>query len=184
MILRPGRTIELVETTAVIADRPIIRARAWLLQRGDTGAVAGSAFDPLPAPQDLPPLDSLAAEWGGGFISSLRGMQRGEVSPGRARVWLSSELPLVAGEPSTPLANFVRLLDSANGIAPRRPPTEWMFPNVDWTLHLFREPEGEWVGFDTRVSFGPDGLGLTSTVLHDSRGPVGTLNQSLTVRRL
>ncbi|MFN7242916.1 MAG: thioesterase family protein, partial [Dietzia cercidiphylli] len=55
-------------------------------------------------------------------------------------------------------------------------------PNIDLTAHLFREPRGEWVGFDTRVSFGPGGLGLTSSTLHDESGPIGTLAQTLTVR--
>jgi hypothetical protein len=32
------------------------------------------------------------------------------------------------------------------------------------------------------VSFGAVGLGLTSTVLHDEQGPVGTMAQLLTVR--
>jgi hypothetical protein len=38
------------------------------------------------------------------------------------------------------------------------------------------------VGFDTSVSFGATGLGLTSSVIHDQDGPVGTLAQTLTVR--
>lgn len=183
-VIRPGRTIELLESTAVIAGRPTIRARAWLLQASETTQVEGSAFDTLPEPWDMPLRNSLNAEWRGGFIRSLLGRQRGEVEPGRGRVWLTSEYELVAGEPSSPLAHFARLLDSANGIAVRAQPTEWMYPNVDWTLHLFREPAGEWVGFDTKVSFGPTGLGLTSSVLHDLSGPVGTLNQSLTLRKL
>jgi hypothetical protein len=32
------------------------------------------------------------------------------------------------------------------------------------------------------VSFGPAGLGVTSSRLHDLEGPVGTLAQALTVR--
>ena len=38
------------------------------------------------------------------------------------------------------------------------------------------------LGFDTTVSFGPDGLGLTRSVLHDAWGPFGTMSQILTVR--
>jgi hypothetical protein len=56
------------------------------------------------------------------------------------------------------------------------------FPNVDLTAHLVRSPEPGWLGFDTTVTFGPTGHGLTSSVLHDEHGPVGTLAQSLTVR--
>ena len=80
------------------------------------------------------------------------------------------------------MASFVKLLDTANGVAVRESPLEWMFPNVDLTVHLFRQPEGHWVGLDTTVAFGPTGLGLTSSVLHDRRGQVGRAEQSLTVR--
>jgi len=33
--------------------------------------------------------------------------------------------------------------------------------------------EGEWLGFDTSMSFGHKGLGLTRTALHDARDPIG-----------
>ncbi len=59
-----------------------------------------------------------------------------------------------------------------------------MFPNVDLSIHLYRQPEGRWVGLDTGVVFGRDGQGLTSTVLHDMHGPVGQAQQILTVRPL
>jgi len=64
----------------------------------------------------------------------------------------------------------------------RAAPDAVAFPNVDLTAHLFDQPRGEWVGFDTSVSFGAAGLGLTSSVVHDIDGPVGTLAQALTVR--
>jgi hypothetical protein len=49
-------------------------------------------------------------------------------------------------------------------------------------VHFFRQPEAGWVGLDTRVNFGPTGLGETFSVLSDTCGPVGTAGQSLTVR--
>lgn len=59
-----------------------------------------------------------------------------------------------------------------------------LFPNLDLTAHFFRTPVGRWLGLDTSVSFGERGIGLTSSVLHDAIGPLGTLAQSLTVRPL
>ncbi len=53
---------------------------------------------------------------------------------------------------------------------------------MDLTTHLHRQPAGRWVGLDTTVVFGPDGAGLTTTVLHDLTGPVGRAGQLLTVR--
>jgi hypothetical protein len=73
-------------------------------------------------------------------------------------------------------------VDTANGVAVRADPTHWAFPNVDLHIDLWREPVPGWVGFDTQVAFGPTGLGLTSSVLHDIEGPVGRAQQMLTVR--
>ena len=181
-VVRPGRTIELIETTMTIG-RVIIRGRAWLLSTEDTSAVAGSPFGPLPDPETQPDF-RMSDIWPGGFIASLRGKRVGPVEPGRGCAWLTTDVELVTGEPVSPLASFCALVDAANGIAIRQKPTDWMYPNVEWTVHLFTQPQGRWVGLDTRVSFGPDGLGLTSSVLHDLRGPVGMLQQSLTVRPL
>ncbi|WP_433381714.1 hypothetical protein [Streptosporangium sp. CA-115845] len=52
------------------------------------------------------------------------------------------------------------------------------------SLHLHRQPEGRWVGLDTTVIFGATGQGVTSTILHDTNGPIGLAQQSLTVRPL
>ncbi|HWD79579.1 MAG TPA: thioesterase family protein, partial [Kribbella sp.] len=64
----------------------------------------------------------------------------------------------------------------------RADPKEVAFPNVDLTAHLFTTPRGDWLGFDTTVTFGPTGLGLTNSVLHDATGPIGTVAQLVTVR--
>ncbi|WP_395574724.1 thioesterase family protein [Streptomyces sp. BK79] len=179
--VRPGRTIELVEATTLIAGRPVVRTRAWLLADVDTGAVAGGGADRLTAPQTLTSWP-MARQWPGGYIASLDVRPVGSPRPGRATAWFSTGLDLVAGEAASPLASYVALVDTANGIAVRQSPDRWMFPNVDLTLHLHRAPRGRWTGLDTTVVFGPTGQGVTSTVLHDVDGPVGHAQQSLTVR--
>lgn len=179
--IRPGRTIELVEATVSVGGRDTVSARAWFLGAQDTGIVAGGEPDRLPPPDDLAPW-SLTPVWPGGYIASVDARQVGIPQPGRATAWISSPVDLVAGETADPLASYIALVDTANGIAVRQEPTKWMFPNVDMTIHLYRQPETPWVGLDTSVVFGHDGHGLTTTVLHDLRGPVGYAQQSLTLR--
>lgn len=179
--LRPGRTIELLEAVVRIAGRPVVRARAWLLAAGDTGAVAGGGADPLTPPEALASWP-MASVWPGGYIASLDVRPLAPPRPGRTTTWVTTPLDLVAGETASALASYVALVDTANGIAVRESPTDWMFPNIDLTIHLHRQPEGRWTGLDTTVTFGPTGQGITSTVLHDVRGPVGHAQQMLTVR--
>jgi hypothetical protein len=181
--VRPGRTIELVEAVVLIRDRAVVRARAWLLGTGDTASVAGGDDRRLTPPEELTSW-TLTDVWPGGYIASVDIRPVAPPRPGRTTAWIGTELDLVAGEASSPLASFVALIDTANGIAVRQNPTEWMFPNVDLTIHLHRQPEGRWTGLDTSVTFGPTGQGVTSTVLHDTLGPVGHAEQILTVRPL
>ncbi|AXK35066.1 thioesterase family protein [Streptomyces armeniacus] len=181
--VRPGRTIQLVEATALIAGRPAVRARAWRLASGDTSAVAGGGDGALTPPEELTTWE-LDAVWPGGYIASVDIRPVAPPQPGRTAAWVGTGLSLVAGQTAGPLASYVALVDTANGIAVRQSPTEWMFPNVDLTIHLHRQPEGRWTGLDTTVTFGPTGQGTTSTVLHDVSGPVGYAQQILTVRPL
>ncbi|WP_109471064.1 thioesterase family protein [Ornithinimicrobium cavernae] len=179
--LRAGRTIELVEATMSSGGRDVIRASAWRLSVQDTSAVAGLTSDALPAPDGLVTWDGMDV-WPGGYIDSLELRPVEEPDPGRGRVWLRTPHDLVEGEASTDLARFVGLVDTANGIAVRTSPAEWMFPNTDLTIHFHRAPTGRWVGLDTRVEWGTTGLGVNATTLHDEHGPVGHALQVITLR--
>jgi hypothetical protein len=179
-VIRPGRTIELVEAVLSHDGRDAVRLRAWLMQTRDTGAVEGTALPHIASPETMAPWEP-SSLWPGGFIASAE-VRREEVEPGRASFWVRTSVPLLADESVSALARAAALFDIANGMAVRADPREVVYPNIDLTAHLLRPPVGEWLGFDTAVSFGPGGLGLTSSVIHDLRGPLGTVAQTLTVR--
>lgn len=181
-VLRPGRTIELVQATLAQDGRTAVILRAWLMGRTDTAAVAGSSLPRIPPPGEMKAWDA-SSVWPGGFIQSAD-VRREQVEPGRAAYWVRTPLPLVDGEETSSLAAAAGLFDIANGMTVRVSPSHVAFPNLDLTAHLFAQPQGQWVGFDTTVSFGPHGVGLTSSVLHDERGPVGTVAQVLTLRHV
>ncbi|GAA2748614.1 thioesterase family protein [Amnibacterium kyonggiense] len=180
-VLRPGRTIELVEARLTAGARTIVVARAWLAQRADTAAIAGSPFPRLPEPSAMP-VEDLATVWPGAFVGSLSA-RRQQAEPGRAVAWMSTPIPLLRDEPVSTTAAVLGLIDTTNGTSPRLPPDQVAFPNLDLTAHLFREPVAGPVGYDVSVSFGPDGAGLTQAVLHDAEGPFGTSAQTLTLRQ-
>lgn len=181
---RPGRTIELVEAIMAVGGRPVVRASSWRLSRQDTSSVAGGLPASLPAPEELPDWSGMS-HWTGGFIESLEFRVAPGGEPGRQRVWLRTDVDLIESAPAPvgDLAEFVKLVDSANGIAARVDAREWVFPNTDLQIHLWRRPVAGWVGLDARSTIGADGVGLTHTVLHDLNGPVGRAEQILTVRR-
>lgn len=178
-VLRPGKSVELVEAVLSHGGRPGVRARAWLLTATDTAALAGSPLPRLGAPETFEAYDPTTV-WPGGMIASIE-VRRRSAGPGDAQFWIRSDVPLL-DEPVSALAQTAALFDIANGMAVRRDPTEVAFPNVDLTVHLFRDPEPGWLGYDTAVSFGPAGTGLTQTTLHDENGPIGAIAQILAVR--
>jgi hypothetical protein len=184
--LRRGRTIELLEGVAAVGGRDVVRSLAWRLLSQDTAAVAGGLPRAMPPLGRCGPFDATGI-WAGGYIRSIEALRvRGSV-PGEGQVWVRTAHPLLEGEPVSPLAAYLGLVDTANGMNVRLDPREWAFPNVDLTVHLHRTPEGgpgRWIGLDTLVTVGAGGVGLTSTTLHDERGPVGRAEQILTVRRM
>jgi len=122
--------------------------------------------------------------WPGGYIAALQFCNGRDNVPGRGQVWIRTDKTLVEGVTSSATAAFVGLVDTANGVVVRVGPREWMYPNVDLSIHLYRQPAGGPVGLDTTVVFGAGGVGLTSSTLHDVRGPVGRAEQILTIRPL
>ena len=179
-LLRPGRTIELVEVRLRHGDRTAVSARCWFSATYPTEHLTGSSLPPLPDRSGMEHW-SLAADWPGGFVRSVE-ILRNDVVPGEARFWLRSDVQLVDGEPVSPAAHMLRLIDVTNGVAARLAPGEALFPNLDLTVHLFREPAGDWTGLDSRASIGPAGAGLVNSVLYDDEGPFGVFAQALTVR--
>jgi hypothetical protein len=179
--LRPGRTVELVEAVLSTGGRDVVRASAWRLSVQDTSLAAVLEDEPMPDPGSLPVWDRMQM-WAGGYIASVEFRAVTGSRPGRAQAWLRTAYDPVEGEPSSDLARFVGLVDTANGIAARQHPRDWLYPNTDLTIHLHRTPRGRWVGLDTSVTWGGTGIGVTSTVLHDEHGPVGRAQQVLTLR--
>ncbi|MBI4912273.1 MAG: thioesterase family protein [Acidobacteria bacterium] len=182
--LRPGRTIELVEAVASAGGREVVRAQAWRLSRQDTRGVAGGLPRPLPPREACEPFPA-ADLWAGGYIASIEVLRGPGGLAGEGQAWLRTKHALLEDEAVSPLAAYLGLVDTANGMNTRLNPRQWAFPNIDLSIHLYRTPEGgpgRWIGFDTLVTIGENGVGLTSTTLHDEHGPVGRAEQILTVR--
>ena len=186
MLLRPGRTIELLQAELIAEGCVAVRATAWRLKKTDTSVVQACEDVPMGSLKSSVPWDGMAS-WPGGFIKTLESRSLPEHRPGRGSAWLhSTHTMLDGGEHSSALVRLLGLADSANGVsAPLAPvPGGFMFPNVDLSIHLYREPVGEWLGLQTHVSIAGDGIGLTSAVLHDVKGPFGRSEQILTIRPL
>jgi hypothetical protein len=180
---RPGRSVELVSATLSHEGRTALVARAWRILASDTTAVAGGSGTPLPPPSSAVPME-IPDGWGGGYLSAVEwlSLSGGIFTPGDARVWARPLVDVVEGFAPSPLERLFSVVDSSSGVSSRVDIRKWYSINTDLTVHLHRQPVGDWVGLDARTTIGPDGVGVATSTVHDVEGPVGSTAQALFVR--
>jgi len=180
-LLRPGRSVELVGASMTAAGQLVARATAWRVLRTQEHTVPDRHAQPPPLPATggfTPP-----AGWVDGYLSAVewRSVDGGFLQPGPARTWSRLRHRLVDGEEPTGLQRVMAVADSGNGVSGELDLRRWLFINPELTVHLHREPEGEWVCLDATTAISRGGLGLATSVLSDLGGPVGVGAQTLLV---
>ena len=73
--------------------------------------------------------------------------------------------------------------DFGNGVSWVLPFDDWIFLNPDLTLHLAREPHGEWIGLDALTLPSDQGMAMAESGVFDEQGRVGRAAQSLLLQR-
>jgi hypothetical protein len=185
-VVRPGRSVELLEAELSDADGVLVRASAWRLR---TEAVE---LDPAPAveppahgPDDGEHRDFFPTGADVGYHTAMeyRFVSGSFLEPGPAVVWMRMRHPLVEGEEPSPLQRVAVAADSGNGVSSALDYRRFVFINTDLTLHLHRLPETEWVCLDATTRPEPHGVGMADTLLWDERGRIGRAAQTLLVRK-
>ncbi|GAA2042869.1 thioesterase family protein [Yaniella flava] len=182
--VRPGRTIELIQSTVYAQGRAVLVGRTWKVIASDTTRIANIHDPELPPVEDAEPWDEMTGRWPGGFIRSIQARTFSDHAPGHGRVWITTDIDMIEGETPSPFVKLVGLADTANGLSPIAEPSrgDVFFANVDLTIHFLREPVGAWLGFAISANIGETGGGITSAILYDADGVVGRCEQSQTVR--
>lgn len=183
-ITRPGRRLALATATLTTADgTEVLRANATLLRRGAVELPDSARIDepPVPGPEGAQPISWRGLNEDAGFhLTATEIVVPERDGPGRLG-WFRFAMPLIAGEEATPLQRAVAFADFGNGISRTLSFRTHLFVNTDLTVHLHREPQGDWIGIDARTDFGTDGTGQATSVLHDAHGRLGIGAQSLFV---
>jgi hypothetical protein len=180
-IVRPGRSVELVEASLTAAGREVMRATAWRVLRAPAdGPRAESGYEPPPLPDEAAPMpDQLES----GYLRSVewRPVRGGFLKPGPAAAWTRLRIPIVEGEQPSGLQRVMAVADSGNGISGVLDMREWWFINPELSVHLLRDPRGEWICLDAATAIEPGGAGLATSTLSDLDGPVARGAQTLYV---
>jgi hypothetical protein len=184
-VVRPGRSVELIEATLEGEEGELMRALAWRLRTRPV------ELSPAPAEEPPPPGPEQGEEKGFfdtgqdvGYHTAMdyRFVEGGFLEAGPATVWMRMRQPLVEGEETTPLQRVLVAADSGNGVSAALDVSRFLFINTDLSVHLLRMPVGEWVCLEARTYPEPNGVGLADTALYDERGRIGRAAQTLLVR--
>ena len=184
-VVRPGRSVQMVEATLSGEEGELMKARAWRLRTTPVEIPAGVQTTPPPPPGPEqggePEFFATGQEAGYHTAMEWRSVDGGFLEPGPATVWMRMGCELVDGEEPTPLQRTLVAADVGNGISAVLDWRRYLFINLDLSVHLERMPEGEWVCVDAITLPQPEGVGTAESVLSDRRGRIGRAAQTLLV---
>jgi hypothetical protein len=180
-LVRPGRSVELLEASLAGPNGELMRARGWRLAAGAI-ETDWEQEQPPPGREAAEALDFFPTGESVGWHTAMEIVfARGRfLEPGPATVWMRPRVALVEGEEITPLQRVLLAADGGNGVSAPLDWSRFVFINTDLSVHLVRPPEGEWVCLDAVTHV--DGTGMTDTALWDERGRIGRAAQTLLVR--
>ena len=108
--------------------------------------------------------------WSPGYLDAVewRWITGGLDSPGPGVVWMRPPA-LVEGEPTSPVQRLLACVDSASGVSAVLDVREWAFLNTELTVHVLREPVGEWICLDATTTLGPGSVGVATSTAYDEQ---------------
>ena len=186
-VAKPGKRFQVVEVAIEVDGRDVVWARVNVVRVEETpGLPAPVRGDVLGPPPDAAPRNQRLAGGGEGFgptAMDIRFVEGDFDEDGVAKAWFRLDRPIVEGEEPSPAQLAVAAGDFGNGISRIVSWDDWLFVNTELTVHLNRDPVGEWVGLDARSVLEDNGSGLAISTLYDLAGPIGRAAQALFVAR-
>lgn len=188
-VIRPGKLVATIDARVTRADdgTVVAIARAQRVRTVDLDLPDGveEAVPALPADATpIPPWSGAASITFHADAVEHRFLRGGFGLPGPAFDWIRLVVPVVEGEEPSGWQRAAATADFTNGISSVVPlDGRSVFINPDLTVHLWREPAGEWVGSDAVTRTSNTGIGTSETALWDRTGRIGRGLQSLLLDR-
>lgn len=198
-IVRPGRRVQELRGELLAGEETIVRALALRVQPVPGEAVTAAAevqADGFACEEESPDIamgplgeakpvkfslnDSKETSFAGTAMEMRWLNDPWRLGPGR--VWQRLRYPFLPGESPSALARLAATADFCNGVSATLRFDRFIFINADLSIHLHREPRGEWIGLDARTRLHEGGAAVAEGVLHDQQGVVGRAFQTLVVQ--
>ncbi|HEY5045293.1 MAG TPA: thioesterase family protein [Solirubrobacteraceae bacterium] len=187
-IMRAGRRVQELAAELRAGEELICRASALRIQPVPAGlpSAGPTPAKAMPGPEQGKAAVEFSLNRAAGASLATTGMEMSWLTDpwdrGPGQVWMRLRHPFLPDEPATPLVRLVATADFGNGVSAELPFDEYLFINADLTIHLWRAPQGEWIGLDAHTLLYDDGIGIAESVLHDASGPIGRAFQTLVVQ--
>lgn len=101
--------------------------------------------------------------------------------PGPTTMWMRT-VGILDGEQPSSFQRLCPLADCGNGISRNSDIRENTCVNPDLTIVVVRQPESEWLASEAQSFWEPNGIGMSHSMLYDTKGLIGTALQTLIVR--
>ncbi|MBO0852193.1 MAG: thioesterase family protein [Nocardia sp.] len=185
-VVRPGKSVELLEATLSTERGPVLKANAWRLRVADPEVEVPAqvvATGSYPGPDAASESAKFPSTQPVGFHTGIdyRFVAGSFDELGPAVCWIRLRYPIVAGTTPSPLERTLAAADSGNGVSTVLDWNRYLFINTDLTVTLHREPVGEWVCLDAVTYPERSGIGMAESRLYDEKGPVGRSTQTLLI---
>ena len=181
-VVRAGKQVQRLSASLAAGGVEVARALALRIRRAALPLEDPRSPPPLPPPESLQPF---VFPFFRNPVAYHRAVDvriaRGTWGSGPVDAWMRNLIPLIAGEPTSPLERVMSLVDAESGVCPPLDPMVYGFPNPDLTVYFAREPRGEWVGLQIESQARSDGTGLAQSALSDVDGVFGRALQSLVI---
>ena len=181
-IVREGRKIQVCAVRLLADGVEVVRASVLKVRKQDVTFPDGIDQE---KPLDVAGPDHGREEHPGGnkFMAGIdiRSIEGGFMTPAPSAIWFRCRRPVVEGAAMSQAMRTAAASDCSNAVSSVLDFRKWLFINADLTIHMAREPVGEWILLNGEMTLGPDGGGIAVSRLADTQGYFGRAVQSLVV---
>lgn len=172
-IVRQGRRMQLVEVELYAEDRAWVRASALRVRIADTPPAEIPLTYPFPEEGSNYAVDTFS-RW-----SESRWVMGAPRTPGPGARWMRVQPLLFADARVSPLVLAAFASDFGTGTSHPLRYEDWTFANLDISIHMTREPRGEWLLLDGFTETAGNGVAMATTRMGDRDGMFATAHQTV-----